>query len=142
MEKCAGIIIYTFIVGALIGIFALGYYFWDHYQDLKDGKDKHDDNEDNFFWAAVVTWGIGVLLVLTLLCMCSRIRIAIMLIEAAADFITDVTRILLVPIVLIIVFFAFMIYWVITGAYIFSTGMSRYEEDMPFGEMKWDKETE
>lgn len=143
LEKCAGVIVYTFIIGFFIGIFLFGGWLLKKHFDIKNEENKKKKEKAKYYlWASMGTWGIGGILLLGFCCLQSRIRIAIMMIEASADFVTDVLRILFVPIILILVFVIFLIYWVISGALIFSVGSTRYEEDMPFGEIHWTQTTE
>ena len=47
---------------------------------------------------AGIGWGIGVIFGLVLCCFCKSLNMAIAIIEAAADFVTDTLRILVVPV--------------------------------------------
>jgi hypothetical protein len=38
--------------------------------------------------------------------------------------------------------FCYVIFWIVSTAYVFSVGHTRYDDDLPFGEMKWNWKTE
>ena len=59
------------------------------------------------------------------------------MIAAAADFIGERKRTLLVPILLTLTIGLFLLVWIVCFAYIFSTGELRYDEGDVFGDMTW-----
>lgn len=59
------------------------------------------------------------------------------MISAAADFIGERKRTLLVPVLLTLNLGLFVLIWIVCFAYVFSTGELRYDEGDIFGDMTW-----
>jgi hypothetical protein len=78
---------------------------------------------------------VGIILLVVLLivaiviwCSWSRIVFAAKIIQATADYITDVGRIACIPIVMGIIFAVFYIFWIVSSIYLASTGESVRQE--------------
>jgi Plasma-membrane choline transporter len=70
--------------------------------------------------------------------MWSRIKLASRIIEATADYITDIKRIIIVPILMTIILLFYLLWWSYSGAYLFSAGTTVWNPKLPWGEIKWD----
>ena len=66
--------------------------------------------------------GLSVLFFCTVCCMITKIRIAIALMETAADFVTEVPLVMAVPPVITIFVLIWGVTWLYCFAYVFSTG--------------------
>lgn len=75
-------------------------------------------------------------------CLWSRIKLAARIIQATADYITDVKRILIVPIIMTIALIAYLLWWSYSGAHIFSIGHTEWDPSLPWGDVKWTQMTE
>ena len=88
-------------------------------------------------------WGLTGLYVLIILCLCNRIRLGVAIIKTTARFIQNTWSIFFVPIVFTVLLCAFIGYWVVTAAFIFSVGEVG-PRDSPFSfltEVKWSDQT-
>lgn len=56
----------------------------------------------------------------------------------ASDFVNERQSTLLIPVLLVLLMFVFLIWWVFSFVKIFSTGTLRYDEGDLFGDMVWD----
>ena len=82
-----------------------------------------DDGQNKYGIAWAVLWWIGALLVFFLVCcFCKSLRMAIGVVQAAADFMTDTKRILLVPIVGFVIVITFYALWICVAIYIYTIG--------------------
>lgn len=86
-------------------------------------------------------WSLTAIALLAICCLWSRIRLAIQVIQATADFITDYQLVLLVPIINIVILLLFILYWLYSGAYIFSVGTPEYVEGRNYARVKWNGTT-
>ena len=59
------------------------------------------------------------------------------MISIAADFVNERRSALLIPLLLILFSFIFLVWWLVTFVFIFSTGELRYDEGDLFGDMVW-----
>lgn len=76
-----------------------------------------------------------------LCCLWSRILLVARIIQATADYITDIKKIVVVPIIFITLMLSYTTYWVISGAYIASMGEVEHNPRVPWGSVKWSDET-
>lgn len=66
--------------------------------------------------------GISAIFFCAIICLYSRIRIAIAIMETSADFVTEVPLVMLVPPVITIFVLLWAFIWVVLFAYVFATG--------------------
>jgi len=141
LEYCAGLIITILIVALLGGLITLGFLLKAEHDGIQSGERPGSDNKDFYKWGYIISWVLAGVLTCLVCCMWSRIVLAVKIIQATADFITDYQQVLLVPVLSIILFVAYISYWVYTGAYIFSTGKTEFVKGRAFGKIKWTDET-
>ena len=78
-------------------------------------------------------------MLLAIVCLFNRIKLAVKVIEAAADFVTDYKEIVLVPIVLVIIAGIYSTYWIYGLAWIFSTGEVYHNPNYPWGKIRYNE---
>ena len=71
-----------------------------------------------------------------LICLCSKIRIALAVMRAAADFTNDVVTAELVPLGVLIVTVRFFVFWVFSCTYLIGCATARYNGNTPFPSIK------
>ena len=76
-----------------------------------------------------------------MLCLCSQINLALKIIKAAADFVTDRKMVLLVPLIFGVMIAAFLVYWIFAFLMIYSNGEISYIQHFYFGKTTWDDTT-
>jgi hypothetical protein len=69
--------------------------------------------------------------------MWSRIKLAARIIQATADYITDIKRIIFVPVIMMIALMLYLAWWSYSGAYLFSVGETKHDPKLPWGDIKW-----
>ena len=76
-----------------------------------------------------------------MLCLCSQINLALKIIRAAADFVTDRKLVLLVPLIFAALLAVLVIYWIFSFLMVYSVGDVTYIKSFYFGKTTWDDET-
>lgn len=139
VQCCAGFMITIMLLGSLAALISFGVFNWLHYKELIENSTAEVDvkNAESYKNTAIVFWVLAGVFLLLILCLISRIKLAVKMIRAAADFITDEKIVLFAPILFSFMTFAFIIWWIITFAFTFSNGTLRYDEGDIFGDMVW-----
>lgn len=141
LEHCAGVIVTLVIVLFFVLIILLGYLCLRSHLALKTNDDPSDDNDKHFLIGCIVLWSLALILALCVCCLWSRIQIAILVIEATADYITDWQKIFFVPFIVIGMLLLYLVWFLFTGLYLFSVGEATYSSSLPFGTVKWESAT-
>lgn len=136
------------VIISIVGVFAMGIFLsvlsWNRYSKLKnepmtdENKDNLETNASVYKWIAITLWITLTILLLIIACLFDRIKLATECLQAAADFVGEQIAITLVPIMMVIVIFIFLVYWVVSLAYIFSTGELYHNSLYPWGKIKID----
>jgi hypothetical protein len=142
LEQCALVLITTVIILFMAGLTFLAYYFHKKYNDLKTDNDPHNDDQKTFLYLAIGVASIEVIFLMCFCCLWSRIKLAARIIEATADYITDVKRLIFIPVIMTVVLIGYLLWWTYAGAYIFSTGHTEHDPKLPWGDVKWTQLTE
>lgn len=94
IEKCTKVFIWTGIIGTWLAIFIFACWCWGISKRYKSP----DVNLILLRGIAIIGWVVCAIYFLILCCICKTLRMAIAIIEAAADFVTDTLRLVLVPV--------------------------------------------
>lgn len=86
---------------------------------------------------AIGLWVLAGLSFLLIVCLFSRIRLAIAVMEEASNYIRDVIAAFFVPVIMFIVGAAFLVFWFIVTMYLYSSG-DITKGATPFGHVSWD----
>ena len=84
--------------------------------------DTQTENQNYFYYGSRICWGLAIWMALSICCLWNRIMLAVNIIQATADFITDYQKILFVPVMLAVFLLAYIFYWGVAAVYIFSVG--------------------
>ena len=141
VQCCAGFMIGIMLLGSLAALIAFGVFNWLRYKELLKESNFNQEVADSHKNTAIVFWVLAGVFLLLILCLISRIKLAVKMIQAAADFITDEKVVLFSPIIFALITFAFIAYWIISFAYVFSVGTLRYDPGDIFGDMVWTTQT-
>lgn len=148
LEHCTWLIVLL----SLVGIFALGLFLsmlcWKKHntllsevgQSATEGDDNTKSIAGFYKWSAIGLWILLSMFAIGLVCLCGKIKIAIKVIEAAAQFVSEYKGIILVPIVLIFITAGFVALWLFGLAGIFSTGDVYHNKSYPWGKIKTNEE--
>jgi hypothetical protein len=69
-------------------------------------------------------------------CSWKRVKLAATIIQATADYLTDVKRVMFVPVLLFFILAAFLTWWIYSGAHLFSSGKVVHDEEQPYGKIE------
>lgn len=147
LHRCTWLV----VVVTIISIFVIGIYVsiasWKHYQTLKSQKEASSSSptEDQmvsyasfYKWTAVLIWATLAVLLISIILLFSRIKLAVNVIMAAGDFVSDSTGIVMIPVIMVFLSIAYITFWCYGLAIIFSTGELYYNPSYPWGKFKWD----
>ena len=137
LEYCAGIVVTVLIFLLLGALSVFGWLLSTKYNSLENQDEASQENSSYYYWGSIICWTLAGLLALMVCCLWSRIMLAITIIQAAADFITDYQRLLLVPLINVVIMFIYISFWIYSGAYLFSVGDSVWEKGSVYGRIKW-----
>lgn len=139
LQECATLIIMVMMVAMIVALGLLGWMFYKNYRTLQTDNDPSNDNDKLYLYLSYGTWGVAAVLLCCFCCFYSQIHLASKIIGATADYITDYSRIIIVPIISLAMLVAYLLWWMYSGAYLFSIGTLKYNGIYPWGEVKWDK---
>jgi len=149
LKYCSGVLTWAAILAFIGGTAVLG---WQFYQKAEDGETAITDtsaSSDSTSNAsetitteravAYLCWAVAIIVALAVLCLFNRIRLAIAIIKAAADYVKETPSAMLLPPVTVIVLCIFFGYWGVTAVYLISSGDASRIEDTAFGTFEFDK---
>jgi hypothetical protein len=151
MRYCSGVLTWLAIFCFIGGMAALGWRFYVHAQATTDetagtATDTSSDTSSNSQKSitsekvlAYLCWAIAGLTFLAVLCLYSRIRLAIAIMKAAADYVKETPSACLLPPVTIIFLITFYLFWGVAAVYLVSSGDASQIQGSPFGSFEFDK---
>jgi len=129
MRCCAGVLTWITIIGSVVLAFATGAFFYIKYKDLDDkitngtSVDENDEtNKSIYMWAGIACMIIGAIIIILVICLFNKIRLAIAIIKCAAHFIADNPLIVLTPVVFFVVILVYYVFWCSGMLYLYSVG--------------------
>lgn len=141
LEYFAQFIVTFLIIGLLASLTFLGFILEDQYKKMIQNNDTQTENQNYYYYGARICWGLAIWMTLMICCLWNRIMLAIKIIQATADFITDYQRILIVPVLLAVFLLAYICYWGLAAVYIFSVGEVVHKEGRIYGRVAWTTQT-
>lgn len=90
---------------------------------------------------AILIWIICALFCLFICCCWSNIRLAAAIMQATSDFVRNTMSILWVPFVFFFIIGSWIVWWIISAVWVFSTGTPVKRAGMPFADIEWDSTT-
>jgi choline transporter-like protein 2/4/5 len=118
IEKCTKIFAAIAIFGTLGALIAVSTWIFVLSYD-------YESPDNNWLYMKIyggIGWGLAIAFVCLLCCFTGSLRVAIAVLEAAADFVTDTLRVLLVPVISFFVTFAWIVLWTVVALFIYSVG--------------------
>lgn len=135
------------VIVAVAGVYGLGGYIsiisWQRYKELKQEAESSESVEEglssaNFYkWLAIGLWTSLTLILLVSVCLFSRIKLAVNVIKAAGEFVADQKSVVFIPVIMVVLNAAVVLYWLWGLAAIFSTGEVYHNYDYPWGKIKY-----
>lgn len=141
LETCALVIVTIVLLLFTAALTLLGIFLYQTHLGLKTNDDPHDDDDKTYLYLCIAVFVIEFIFILCFCCLWSRIKLAARIIEATADYITDIKRLIFIPLVLTFVLVAYVLWWVYSGAHIFSIGRVKHDPEYPWGDIIWEDGT-
>jgi len=145
MKYCSGVLTWIAILAFIVGTAILG---WRFYQTAKDLQNQNSSDSDTVKTIktdkiiAYICWAIAGVSLIATLCLYGRIKLAIAILKAAADYVKETWSVFLVPIVAVIILAAFYAYWAVTTVYLVSAGDPERMDSNAFGTFSYGKKLE
>lgn len=147
LRFCSGILTWGAILAFIVGTAILGWRFYKYGKDREDesdstssgstGSGKQTYNSQKII--GYVLWGVAAFTVLAVLCLFSRIRLAIAIMKAASDYVRSTLTVFILPPTTVFVLLLFYVYWAIAAVYLVSSGDPSQISGTPFGTFEFDK---
>lgn len=141
LEYLAHFIVTFLIIGLLASLTFLGFVLDEQYKKMITNEDTQTENQNYFYYGSRVCWGLAIWMALSICCLWNRIMLAVNIIQATADFITDYQKILFVPVLLAVFLLTYIFYWGVAAVYIFSVGDVVHKEGRIYGRVAWTTQT-
>ena len=119
VEWFAAILAWICIGGSFIFLLGIGFYFF-FTRNSSTNEDSAQPTYNIVF--AVICWVAAFAIFLFVCCFCKALRIAIGVIQASADFITDTKRILIVPVIGFLVIIVWYTLWIVVAVFVYTIG--------------------
>jgi len=119
-------IVYISIILIFVFLLLAGYLCYNQAQLMEDDE----DNRKYVLYFSYFLFGVTFLYVILMLCLCSRIRLAIAIFQVTSDFMRDTPSIFFVPIFFLFVSIIFMFVWIVSAIYIFTVGEAKPRENL------------
>lgn len=139
LQCCAGVMVVLMIVIGLASFVGFGVFCWVRYKQIMEESQFNEEIARNYKITAIVFWVLAGVFTFLICCLYKRIKLAIKMIKAAADFVTDKKSVLLSPIIVVLIMGVFILVWIVCFAYVFSVGEIRYDQGDMFGDIVWTK---
>ena len=136
LEACALSMIKFLIAFYSIIMFVLGGMMLYNYVSIMNRTDVHEDEKNGFLIFGLIIWGLLLLFLCMIWCSWQRVKLAATILQATADYLTDVKRVMFVPILLFIMLVSFLLWWMWSGAHLFSSGEVVHDPSQPFGKIQ------
>lgn len=143
MRCCAPLLVWGIILCYLALLVAGGFLFYFkstgtyEIDSLDFINNQLTNNEKALMGMAVALWAIAVVSGLLILCLFSRIRLAIAVMEEASNYIREVMAAFFVPILMFAFSLVFLCFWFVVTLYLYSSGTITKRGDTPFGHVSW-----
>lgn len=145
-------IVYISIVLVQILIILAGYLVFAKAGEMEDENEidrengtlseDAEDNQKYVLYLSYAIFGFAALYFIIMLCLCSRIRLAIAIFQVTSDFMRDTPSIFMVPLIFLVIGILFMTIWIISAVFIFTVGETvRNEKAKALTNIEWDTTT-
>lgn len=89
----------------------------------------------------ILLWILAGLMLLTICCCWSRIKLGAAITQAASDFVGATPSIFVVPMTFFLVIMVWFLFWIISAVYVYSVGTAVPGTTPIFSDIKWNNTT-
>jgi len=149
LRYCSGVLTWAAILAFIGGSAVLGWQFYQKAEasatavtDTSASTDSTSNASETITTeraVAYLCWAVAIIVALATLCLFNRIRLAIAIIKAAADYVKETPSAMLLPPITVVVLCLFYGYWGVTAVYLVSSGDATRIQDTAFGTFEFDK---
>lgn len=144
LQYCTWLLVLISIVGIYVVGIGGGLMCWNKYKSIRDqevpsGSSGSDNNESSakfYKYMALAVWICVFLFTLVIIFAFSEIRLAVSVIQSAADYVSDHKSVVFIPIFLIALMGIFILYWSYGLAAVYSTGELYHDNRYPWGKIR------
>jgi len=132
LEKCAGVVVTLALVGFYAAAGYLSYISWKGMNENKDfgENDALKRSKYKLYRGLLGFLAISIAILSCMICcFWSRLILAVKVISAAAEFVSETKRVIFVPIVMLVITCAYLGFWTLITCYIYST--AQFVKDIP-----------
>jgi len=125
LKSCTGFIVWGLISTVLIGLVSFGLLCFASFVNPESSKQLEvleNTPESTLQFLAYGSWSLAAVYLIALICLCNRLRLTIAVLRCASEFVRDVPSAILAPIVTLILFGGYLVYWLAVSVYLYSTG--------------------
>ena len=132
LRNCTGCVVWGLITTLLIGLVSFGLLCF-HTLSNPDNSTRFgifkNTSEATLQFLAYGSWALASIYLLALVCLCNRLRLTIAVLRCASEFVREVPTAILAPVVSIVLFGGYLIYWLVVSVYLYSTGTIKNNAD-------------
>ena len=117
-------IVYVSIVLIQLLLILCGLLCYYKAQEMKENMETEDDKKQQRYveYFSYAVFIVSILYFIVMLCLCSRIRLAIAIFQVTSDFMRDTPSLFLIPIIFLIIGLSFLAIWIVSAVWIFTVG--------------------
>ena len=132
LEKCASVIVTLALISFYAGAGYLSFVSWKGMQANKNSDDKIKQSKFKLY-KSLLTFLVAAMSVMACMICCfwSRLVLAVKIISAAAEFVAETKRVVLVPIFMMVLTCGYVGFWTMISCYIYSTASLSSEVKKP-----------
>lgn len=132
-------LLYISMLLILCGFILLGGWCWLKKDDYD--KDLQANNYNLCFGGAIGAWVIGFIYFCFIVCCWKNISLGASIMEAASEFVTGNLRVMFLPITAYLFCVPFILYWIVTAAFLYSIGEPEFSDKSFFANIVWTDQT-
>lgn len=149
LRYCSGVLTWFAILAFIAGTAILGWRFYENAkklelaaQSIEDGDNSDSSTSKTILMEKIIAyicWGVAGFTFLAVLCLFNRIRLAIAIMKAAADYVKDTPSVFLVPPVTVVILLIFYAFWSSAAVFLVSSGDATQISGTAFGTFTFDE---
>lgn len=149
LRYCSGVLTWFAILAFIAGTAILGWRFYESAKKLESatesvasGNDSDSSTSKTVLMQKIIAyicWGVAGFTFLAVLCLFNRIRLAIAVMKAAADYVKDTPSVFLVPPITVAILLIFYAFWSSAAIFLVSSGDATQIQGTALGTFTYNK---
>lgn len=148
LQYCTWLVVLVSLLGLFVGGGYTSVLSFKKYRALQASSDSTENQEKmqslaGFYkWVAYLLWLTLLLLLVAVLCLWSRIKLAVSVMEAAAEFVSQTKTVVLVPALSALIGCGYLAFWLYAFLGYYATGQVTHDPKYPWGKITISDETD